>query len=69
MTPSDKYFLFMTDGPGDLNIQCFGTDMQAAVSAYGETERKYPDKEVVLLAAQSLKDLQVTHSHYFSGLG
>lgn len=46
----------------------FGTDYEAAQDAYQETERKArgrQDLDVVLLSADALETIKLTHSSYF----
>lgn len=49
-------------------MQRFGTDSEAALRAYNESERQHQgdfDTEVVLLGSDSIATLERTHSSYF----
>lgn len=55
------------------DLRPFGSDGEAATRAYAELETEYRDRpdhmdfEIVLVAADSLETIQVTHSRYFDG--
>ncbi len=54
-----------------LDLQEFGDDVVRATHAYAEKEREYRDRddhedfEIVLVGADSLDTVHVTHSRYF----
>jgi hypothetical protein len=53
-----------------VSVEEFGTDGQAAATAYSEREREHagdPNVEVVLVGADSLDTIRKTHSHSFRG--
>lgn len=48
----------------------FGTDLAAAVRAYGEMEKKHrnnSDIDILLVGSDSLETVKVTHANYFDG--
>jgi hypothetical protein len=55
------------------DLTSFGTDAEGATRAYADLEREYRDRadhtdfEIVLIGADSLETIQVTHSRYFNG--
>jgi len=55
------------------HIDQFGEDTRAATTAYADLEEKFRarddhnDYEIVLIGADSLETVQVTHSRYFNG--
>lgn len=55
------------------DLQKFGSDAEAATQAYASVEQEYRDRpdhtdyEIVLIGADSLETIQVTHSRYFNG--
>ncbi len=55
------------------HVEEFGTDTQAATRAYANVEREYrgrqdhSDFEIVLIGADSIDTVHVTHSRYFEG--
>jgi hypothetical protein len=71
MSPDDdiKHFLVTRDVARHKTIVVeFGTDYEAAQDAYEEAERKArgrQDLDVVLLSADSLQTIKLTHSSYF----
>jgi hypothetical protein len=71
MSPDDdiKHFLVTRDVARHETIVVeFGTDYEAAQSAYQEAEhaaRGRRDLDVVLLSADSLDTIKLTHSSYF----
>jgi hypothetical protein len=71
MSPADdiKHFLVTRDVTRDkTTVVEFGTDYEAAQHAYQEAERKTRgrrDLDVVLLSADSLETIELTHSSYF----
>ena len=74
MSPDEiKHFLVSYDlGTGKTEVESFGTDYDAAQTAYAEAEQANADEEkldVVLLSADSLETIKQTHSSYFKGSG
>jgi hypothetical protein len=71
MSPADdiKHFLVTRDVTRRETIVVeLGTDYEAAQHAYQEAEQKArgrQDLDVVLLSADSLETIQLTHSSYF----
>lgn len=55
------------------HIDQFGEDTRAATAAYADREEEFRgredhgDYEIVLIGADSLETVQVTHSRYFNG--
>jgi hypothetical protein len=71
MSPDEiKHFLITYDpGTGKTDVRSFGTDYEAAQSAYSKAEHANgPGSrlDIVLLSADSLKTVELTHSSYFS---
>jgi len=62
-------FLFVRDARGGhLTVTELGADRGPAIKVYGEAERFYsgqPWIEVLLLGAESLETLRVTHANWF----
>jgi hypothetical protein len=53
----------------EAHVDTYGSDYDAAIQAYAETEQLYRgrgDVEVVLLSADSIETIKKTHSSYFS---
>ncbi len=73
MSPDEiQHFLVALDpSTGEVEVQTFGTDYDAAQKAYAEAERASGGIEakldIVLLSADSLETIKQTHSSYFSG--
>ncbi|HUB99244.1 MAG TPA: hypothetical protein VMS11_05415 [Solirubrobacterales bacterium] len=72
MSPDEiKHFLITFDpDTGDTAVRPFGTDYQAAQTAYAAAEQVngFTGKlDIVLLSADSLATIKKTHSSYFSG--
>jgi hypothetical protein len=72
MTPNEiKHFLVIYDlASGKTEVQRFGTDYDAAQTAYAEAERANGvegKQDIVLLSADSLETIKQTHSSYFNG--
>ena len=70
MSPDDiKHFLVTRDADRHVTqVQEFGTDYEAAQTAYVQAEqaaRQQPELDVVLLSADSLETIKRTHSSYF----
>jgi hypothetical protein len=68
-TDEIKYFLvtYFTQ-EGRYDVREFGTDHDAAMTAYVEIEEQYrgrDDLDIVLLGADSLETIKRTHSSYF----
>ncbi len=71
MDPDIRHFLVIYDiATREANVDDrFGSDYDAALSAYAEAEQTYRgrgDIEVVLLGADSIETIKKTHSSYFS---
>ena len=48
----------------------FGTDLAAAVRAYGKMEKEHRDNsdiDILLVGSDSLETVKVTHANYFDG--
>jgi hypothetical protein len=64
-----KHFLVTLDvARHETTVVEFGTDYEAAQDAYQESEQKARgrrDLDVVLLSADSLETIKLTHSSYF----
>lgn len=69
MSPDEiKHFLISLDPTrGRTSVREFGTDYDAAQSAYAEAERADTDNklDIVLISADSLQTIEQTHSSYF----
>lgn len=67
-----KHFLLAYDHGQDrlLEQQEFGTDVNAATTAYTKLERQYKEStlvDIVLVGSDSIESVRVTHSNYFEG--
>lgn len=66
-----QFLLVFDHGQGKLiRIDEFGTNLDAAVAAYGEMEDRYrgnSDIDVVLVGSDSIETIKVTHPNYFDG--
>ncbi|TFH53327.1 hypothetical protein E4J66_04280 [Actinomyces viscosus] len=67
-----QQFLLVYDRKRDelLSHESFGADITAAATAYRAAEIEYqdrPEMDIVLVGADSLETVKVTHSTYFSG--
>ena len=75
MSPDEiKHFLVIYDpATGDVAVESFESDYDAAQAAYSRAEQKSSEKQddldIVLLGADSLETIKQTHSSYFSGRG
>jgi hypothetical protein len=75
MSPDEiRHFLVVFDpATGDVAVESFGNDYEAAQAAYAEAELANGDVDatldIVLLSADSLDTIKKTHSSYFSGDG
>lgn len=71
MSPDEiKHFLITLDpGTRKTEVQEFGTDYDAAQTAYAEAERADAEGllNIVLISADSLATIEQTHSSYFTG--
>lgn len=72
MSPDEiKHFLVIYDlASGKTEVRRFGTDYDAAQTAYAEAERADGVEgklDIVLLSADSLETIKQTHSSYFNG--
>lgn len=71
MSPDEiQHFLVVFDPEtGKVDVQNFGTDYDAAQTAYAEAELANGDVDatldIVLLSADSLRTIEQTHSSYF----
>lgn len=51
-----------------IHQKCFDQDVDSAVLAYGQMEKKYedaPDIDVLLVGSDSLETVKMTHPNYF----
>ena len=69
---SIQQFLLIYDRKRDelLSHEAFGDDVVAATTAYRAAEIEYqdrPEMDIVLVGAESLETIKVTHSTYFTG--
>lgn len=64
-----QHFLVIYDvEAGKASVTSFGTDYDAAITAYSEAEDGARDRgglDIVLLSADSLETVKRTHSSYF----
>jgi hypothetical protein len=72
MRPDEiKHFLVSYDlNTGETKVEPFGTDYDAAQTAYAEAEQADAEgrqMDIVLLSADSLETIKQTHSSYFDG--
>ena len=62
-------FLFVRDSrAGHLTVTKLGPDRKSAIQIYGQAEKFYADQpwiDVLLLGAESLETLRVTHANWF----
>lgn len=70
MSPDEVHHFLITLDPdaGTTTVQEFGTDYDAALTAYAEVERANginPRLNTVLISADSLATIEQTHSSYF----
>jgi hypothetical protein len=70
MSPDEiRHFLITLDPEsGETTVDEFGTDYEAALTAYAEAERINginPKLNTVLISADSLATIEQTHSSYF----
>jgi hypothetical protein len=71
MSPDEiQHFLVVFDpATGKVDVQSFGTDYEAAQTAYAEAELANGDVDatldIVLVSADSLQTIERTHSSYF----
>jgi hypothetical protein len=72
MSPAEiKHFLITLDSDAaTTDVEEFGTDYDAAQTAYAEAERADTESRlnIVLISADSLATIEKTHSSYFRGL-
>ncbi len=75
MSPDEiRHFLVIYDpATGDVAVEPFGSDYDAAQDAYARAEQesgaKSDNLDIVLLSADSLETIRQTHSSYFHGKG
>jgi hypothetical protein len=72
MSPDEiKHFLVIFDpATGRVKVKSFGTDYDAAQTAYAKAEQANgmeTSLDIVLLSADSLATIKQTHSSYFNG--
>ena len=72
MSENIQHFLLVYDHDLGrlLDMKRFGTDGDAAVAAYAETELSYRDRpriEIVLIGSDSYETVKTTHANYFDG--
>ncbi len=72
MTQELQHFLLVFDhDQGRLLDEIpFGTDGEAALTAYAEKELQYRERgniEIVLIGSDSLETIKLTHANYFDG--
>lgn len=71
MSPDEIHHFLLTYSPttGETAVRSFGTDYDAAQTAYSEAEHANAQSslDIVLLSADSLETIEQTHSSYFSG--
>ena len=70
--PSVMHFLLVFDHEQAklIHQDDFGHDLEAAVAAYGEMEKKHRDNDsidIVLVGSDSIETVMVTHANYFDG--
>jgi hypothetical protein len=66
--PTNYFLLIYNLSTRALEIEEFGADDVGAAAAYTECEQRFQDfddVEVVLVGADSLETVKLTHSHYF----
>lgn len=72
MSPDDiRHFLITLDPTTrETKVREFGTDYDAAQTAYAEAERADAESllNIVLISADSLETIEQTHSSYFGRL-
>ena len=66
-----QHFLLIYDRRKDrlMSHESFGEDVDAAMTAYRAAEIEYqsrPEMDIVLVGAESLETIKVTHSTYFT---
>lgn len=71
-TPVVKHFLLVFDHEQArlIDQDDFDHDLDAAVAAYGEMEKRYRENEnidIVLVGSDSIETVMVTHANYFDG--
>lgn len=71
MNKINHFLLVFDHAAGELvGLEEFGSNGDAAVSAYAEKEREYRDRkmvEIVLIGSDSLETVKLTHANYFDG--
>ena len=72
MAPLEHFLIVYSIKDAKLvHLEAFEHDVEAATTAYAEKEREYRDRddnedyEIVLVGADSLETVHVTHSRYF----
>lgn len=64
-----NFLLVLSISSGSIEVREFGSDMDEALAAYAaaeESTKDDPDKDVVLVGADSLETVKRTHSSYFA---
>jgi hypothetical protein len=72
MSKGIKHFLIVFDHEKGFmeDLISFGEDGERAVAAYSAKEKELQNRklvEIVLIGADSLKTVQLTHANYFDG--
>lgn len=72
MSDRIQHFLLVFDHQAGrlFEMQEFGSDADAAVTAYAAKEAEYGDRqlvEIVLVGSDSLETVKLTHANYFDG--
>lgn len=66
----ERYFILIYDVPRrELEVHEFESDYESATEAYTNFERTHrdaPGMEVLLVGADSIDTIKITHSHYFA---
>jgi hypothetical protein len=69
--PINHFLLVFDHERGELvEVQEFGRDSDAAVTAYAAKERELAGRkmvEIVLIGSDSLETVRLTHANYFDG--
>lgn len=66
--PTNYFLLIYHLGTRAVEVEEWGSDDVGAAAAYTEREQRFQDTEdveVVLVGADSLETVKLTHSHYF----
>lgn len=66
--PTNYFLLIYNLSTRAVDVEEWGSDDVGAASAYTDCEQRFQDSEdveVVLVGADSLETVKLTHSHYF----